>query len=275
LTRRLHIASSANPRLKALRRLARVRSQELVLVDGFRALRCALAGGVRVHEVYVAPELFLGGLGEGLVAEAEEAGAGVVEVVAAAFRTVAGHARPDGVLAVVDRPHHDLERLPLADEPLLVVAVGIERPGNLGTIVRTACAAGADAVVVADPCGDVFHREVVRGSIGTVFLLPVVGASGDRAISALRHRCIRVVATSPGSDRPYWQAGYAGGVAIVVGCERHGLPPTWLEAADEAVAIPMPGPADSLNVAVAAGVVLCEAARRRAPARDPRAGSPA
>jgi TrmH family RNA methyltransferase len=273
LTRRHHIASPANPRLKAVRRLARGRSRELVLADGFRALDCALAGGALVREVYLAPELSLGSGEEQLVAAAEERGACVVEVDAAAFRTVAAGVRPDGVLAVVDRPRRDLERLPLPSEPLVVVAVGIERPGNLGTIVRTACAAGADALVVADPCVDAFHREVVRGSVGTVFRLPVLTARGERAVASLRDRRLRIVATSPGAVRPYWQAGYAGGVAIVLGCERHGLPRTWLAAADEVVSIPLPGPADSLNVAVAAGVVLCEAARQRVGQAEKRAAA--
>jgi TrmH family RNA methyltransferase len=223
--------------------------------------------------VYVAPELSLGGGDERLVGEAEELGARVAEVDAAAFCAVAGRARPDGVLAVVERPRSGLELLPPADEPFLVVAVGIERPGNLGTIVRTACAAGADAVVVADPCVDVFHRDVVRGSVGTVFRLPVVTAGGEAAISFLRRRGVSVVATSPAGDVPYWQASYAGGIAIALGCERHGLPLPWLAAAGAHVAIPMPGPADSLNVAVAAGVVLCEAARRRASTRPRRARS--
>jgi TrmH family RNA methyltransferase len=227
---------------------------------------------VGVRELFVAPELFLGAEDAPFVAAVERSGATVVEVDAAAFRTVARNARPDGVLAIVERPAAPLATLSLPPEPLVVVAVGIERPGNLGALVRTACAAGADAVLVADPVTDAFGRDVVRGSVGTIFRLPIVVADGPEARRWLRERGIRLLVATPCADMPYWQAVYAGGVGIAVGSESHGLPAEWLEAADEQVAVPMPGPADSLNVAVAAGVVLFEAARRRS-RNPPRARS--
>jgi TrmH family RNA methyltransferase len=143
------------------------------------------------------------------------------------------------------------------------VAVGIERPGNLGAIARTACAAGADVLVTADPRTDVFHRDAIRGSVGAVFRLPCLAATTELVLSWLRAHEIRVVATTPAGGTPYWATSYAGAVAVALGSERHGLPDAWLESADERVAVPAHGPIDSLNVAVAAGVVLCEAARGR------------
>lgn len=171
--------------------------------------------------------------------------------------------RPDGLLAVVRRPATALETLELAREPFVVVAVAIERPGNLGTIARTACAAGADALLVADPRTDLFHRDAIRGSVGTVFSLPCGTASSAQALTWLREREIKIVATTPAAREPYWSPSYSGPVAVALGSERHGLPPVWLEAAAERVSVPLHGPVDSLNVGVAAGVVLCEAARSR------------
>ncbi|HVS84833.1 MAG TPA: RNA methyltransferase [Gaiellaceae bacterium] len=242
-----------------MRRLARRGSPELCLAEGERAVRAAVGGGATIRELYVAPELVTR---SELVEAAERRGADVVEIPAAVFSTLAG-GRPDGLLAVVERPRTPLAALAPGAEPLVAVAVAIERPGNLGTIVRTACAVGAHALVVADPRTDLFHRDVVRGSVGAVFRLPCATASTSEALAWLRELGIRVVATAPSAPTPYWGVEYTGAVAVVLGGERHGLPAAWLDAADERVAIPMPGPVDSLNVAVAAGVVLCAAASSR------------
>jgi RNA methyltransferase, TrmH family len=263
LARRLFIASPSNAPLKAVRRLGRARSQQLILVEGGRAIRAAVAGRVPIRELYVAPELFLGSDDGPLIDEAERCGARVVEVGAETFRTLSPHRRPDGLLALAERPATTLARLALPASPLVVVTAGIERPGNLGTIVRTACAAGADALVVADRCTDVFHPEVVRGSVGTVFRVPLAVTTTARAIAWLREREIGIVATTPAGSTPHRAAGYTGSVAVVLGGERYGLSAAWLDAAVERVAIPTRGPADSLNVAVAAGVFLFEAASRR------------
>jgi len=263
VTRRPFIASSSNARLKAVRRLARGRARELVVVEGAQALRRALEARADVREVFAAPALHLGGDDARLVREAELRGARVVEVSPAAFEAVAGRIRPDGVLALVARPPLTLAQLSPPGDAFVVVASGIERPGNLGTIVRTACGVGAHALLVADPCTDVFHRDVVRGSVATVFSIPIAVTTTDHAIAWLRGRRARILATTPGGPTPYWRVPYDGGVAVVLGGERSGLSDTWLQTADERIAIPLPGPADSLNVAVAAGVVLCEAARRR------------
>jgi len=171
--------------------------------------------------------------------------------------------RPDGLLAVVRRPPTALDVFEPPRRPLVAVAVAVERPGNLGAIARTACAAGADALLVADARTDVFHRDAIRGSVGTVFRLPSASAASEDVLAWLRAREIPIVATTPAAATPYWAPPYAGAVAVALGGERHGLPEIWLEAAAERVAVPAHGPVDSLNVAVAAGVVLCEAARAR------------
>ncbi len=256
------IVSSANVRLKAVRRLARRGSRELCLAEGGRAVRAAIAAGAAVLELYVSPDLPAGSGDSDLVEAAERCGAAVVEVGAAAFASLT-EGRPDGLLAVVRRPSTRLETLELPPQPFVAVAVAIERPGNLGAIARTACAAGVDALIVADRRTDLFHREAIRGSVGAVFSLPCASAPSEDVLAWLRERAIPIVATTPAAETPYWALPYAGAVAVALGGERHGLPPVWLDAATDRVAVPAHGPVDSLNVAVAAGVVLCEAARAR------------
>jgi len=261
LARRPLIVSSANPRLKAVRRLARRGAPGICFAEGARAVRAAFAAGAEVHELYVAPDL-LAGRDADLVSAGVSCGAAVVELGEHAFASLTLR-RPDGLLAVVRRPSTALSAFDPPREPFLAVAVAIERPGNLGAIARTACAAGVDALLVADPRTDLFHRETIRGSVGAVFRLPCAIATTEDALDWLREREIRLVATTPGAPAPYWTPSYAGGVAVAFGSERHGLPCAWLEAASECVSVPAHGPVDSLNVAVAAGVVLCEAARSR------------
>lgn len=209
-----------------------------------------------------APDLLAGGRDADLLTAADRCGADVVELGVEAFASLTER-RPDGLLAVVRRPATRLEVLDLPREAFVAVAVSIERPGNLGAIARTACAAGVDALLLADPRTDLFHCEAIRGSVGAVFSLPCATASTEQALAWLREREIWIVATTPAAPEPHWAPSYAGAVAVALGSERHGLPPTWLEAAGEQVSVPIHGPVDSLNVAVAAGVVLCEAARSR------------
>lgn len=258
--RRILITSSSNPRLKNIRRLRRCRRADAFIAEGYRQVACALEAGAPIRELYVAPSLWLGGSEDELVRRAH---APVVELSPPAFESICDQARPDGVLAVVERWSTSLELLRPVAPPLVLVAESVERPGNLGTIVRSACGAGADALVVADGCTDPFHPETVRGSVGTIFKLPLAEARTDTAISWFVERGISITVATPEADRPCWDADLSGPTAVVVGNERHGVSRAWLEAAGQTVRIPMPGPADSLNVAVAAGVVLFEAARQR------------
>jgi TrmH family RNA methyltransferase len=264
VTNTLHITSASNPRLKRLRRLLRRRGRSpLFVVEGHRQLRCAVEAGAPVLEVYVARELFLGAADADLVKQAARNGADVVELSAGAFRSVFRSVRPDGVAALAERWPTGLASVELGRSPLVLVVQGIERPGNLGTIVRSACAAGARAVVIADGAADPFQPDVVRGSVGTLFHVPLLEASTDEVVRWLRRYSVTVVVATPAAKDPYWSVDYTGPTALVVGSERHGLSASWLQQSDEAVSIPMPGRADSLNAAVAAGVVLFEASRQR------------
>ena len=234
----------------------------MVLVEGFRPLGRALEAGARVRELFVAPDLHLGDAEAELVRFAERRGATVTELGAAAFRSIAGRPRPDGLLALLDPPPTALGGFDPGREPLLLVAEAIERPGNLGTIARTACGAPVDGLVVCDGRTSVFHPDTVQGSVGALFRVPLAEAASAGARAWLRARGVRTIVATPAADRPFWEADYRGAVAIVVGSERHGVSAPWLEGA-ERVSIPMATGVDSLNVAVAAGIVLFEAVRQR------------
>lgn len=267
MTRRSTITSSANDRLKAVRRLARRSQSDVFLVEGHRQLRRALEARAVVREVYAAPELYLGSSDDELVARAERRGTRVTVLGESAFRSISGCTRPDGLLAVVERWPTALSTLPILPRPLLLVAQGVERPGNLGTIVRTACTSGATGLVACDVRTGLFHPDTVRGSVGTLFHVPAAECATADALPWLRDHGIGIVVATPEARRPLWEVELAGPVALVVGSERHGVSREWREAADETLSIPMPGASDSLNVAVAAGIVLFEAVRQRRSAR--------
>ena len=271
----LHITSAANPRLKQLLELRRRRARDatgLTLVEGFEELTLALAGGFPPQTLYICPELFsppgyagspaIGGQHE-LVAAARAAGTQIVRLSRAAFEKVAYREGPDGVLGVVALDNRDLPQLTLPAQPLVLVVEGVEKPGNLGAMLRTADAAGADAVVAVDPVTDWRNPNVIRASKGTVFTVPVATADVEAMVSWCLAHGIPLVVSTPEADRLHTEVDYTGPVALVVGSEKHGATKGLLSAADVRVRIPMAGRADSLNVATAAAVVLYEAVRQR------------
>lgn len=263
------ITSFANPRLKALTALRRRRVREesrSTLVEGFEELSLAVGAGVRPTAVYACPELFLPGVSAGpeeLVARLVASGVEVVRVSRSAFERVAYREGPDGLIAVVPAVVRELEQLVVGPRDLLLVCQGVEKPGNLGAMLRTADAAGVAAVVAADPVTDWGNPNVVRASKGTVFSVPVVSVTTARLLTWLREQDVELAVTAPDAGLDYTEADYTGRVAVAVGAEKHGADDALLAAATCRVAIPMAGQANSLNVAAAAAVVLFEAVRQR------------
>ena len=260
------ITSLQNPRIKNLVRLRdrRPRDEQKVFpVEGYRAISRALERKVPIRELYYAPDWFLGSNEEDLIAATEAAGARLFELTKTVFAKIAYRDRPEGLLAIVDQWAPTLEDLKLGDPPFLLVVESIEKPGNLGTILRSADAAGVDAVIVCDPVTDLFNPNVVRSSTGVLFAVDVAIQSSDEVIRWLKDRRIRIVATTPHSDTLYTRADLTGPLAVVMGSEQFGLSRTWLEACDLPVRIPMAGQADSLNVAMATLITLFEAVRQR------------
>ena len=260
------ISSLLNARVKAVVKL-RQRSHRdeagLMLIEGYRELKRALDNRHHPVELFFCKDLFQGSNEPALIERCRQAGAQVFECTAPVFTKIAYRDRPEGLLAVAPQIRGTLEALTLPPDPLLVVAEAIEKPGNLGTILRSADAAGANAVIVCDRCTDINNPNVVRASIGTIFSLPVVETSSAEALEWLARGKIRLVATTPHTDTLYTQADLKSGVAIVLGTEQYGLSDRWLARADLKVRIPMLGQADSLNVSAAATLLLYEAVRQR------------
>ncbi len=263
------ITSPANPRLRAVAALRDRReraARRLALVDGAREVRRVIEAGASVVEVYLSTEHRTDAEGEATLAAVAAAGVPVVHCGPRAFGRIGYGDRPDGILAVVVMPPTDLSHLALPTDPLVAVAEGVEKPGNLGAIARSADAAGVDALVAAGAGADPFHPNAIRASIATVFALPIAVAPSEEVAAWLRGHGIRIVAASAGHGIPYTEADLQGPVAIVLGSEATGLGPTWRGPDVTPVQIPMAGLADSLNVAAAAAVLFFEARRQRGPA---------
>jgi TrmH family RNA methyltransferase len=274
------ISSLQNPRVKQLVKLRDRRPRDeagVFLVEGYRQIVRALDKGIALTELYISPEWYPGDQGNepALIARAQEAGAKVFQLSKDAFAKVAYRERPDGLLAVAPqwrRTLADLEALLAAKAhagraPFLLVVEAIEKPGNLGTILRSADAAGVDALIVCDPVTDLFNPNVVRASTGVVFSVPVIIAESSEVRPWLAARGIRSVATTPSATDIYTDTDLRGPLAIVMGSEQYGLSDYWLREADARVLIPMAGQADSLNVAMATIITLFEAVRQRGSSR--------
>ncbi len=261
------ITSTANPRLKQAVRLRGHRERErqgLTLIDGVRETLRALAGGATLREVFVLRDLLSGPEASALVERLNEESIPLVELGRDAFEKLAYGDRLDGVVAVAETPPRTLDELILPPEPLIGVVEGVEKPGNLGAILRSADGAGVNAIVVADTATDLFNPNIIRASIGTVFAVPVAVASSGDVLPWLQARGIAIVAARVDGSVDYVDADYSGAVAIALGSEARGLSDAWGELARQSVKLPMLGVADSLNVSATAAVLFYEARRQRA-----------
>jgi TrmH family RNA methyltransferase len=261
-----HIQSRQNPRVQNLAKLndrAHRVAQGRFLVEGHREIERALARAGTIEEIYFCPEHFRPGQGEALLEKAAMAGVPLCRLAPSAFEKASLREGPDGLLGVAKAWRLGLGDLVLSAAPLVLVVERVEKPGNLGALLRSADAAGADAVLVCDAATDLFNPRVVRNSQGTLFSLPVAVAEPAEALAFLRANKLTVVATTPETEKAYWDTDLGGPAAVIVGGEKDGLTKFWLDAADQRVRIPMRGRADSLNVAAAAALVLYEACRQR------------
>lgn len=259
------ITSTRNPRVQAALALRDRRAREaagMTLVDGARELARALAGGAEVVELFLQPDA-LDDVAAGTAALALEGGALPVAVTGRVLDRLAYGDRSDGLVATVRIPDLRLEALRLPANPLLVVLEGVEKPGNLGAVLRSADGAGADAVIAADPRTDLFNPNAIRASIGTIFGRPVAVGPSDAVRRRLAAEGIRLVAARVDAPRRYTDADLRGPLAIVLGSEAEGLSGAWDGEGVEPVSLPMLGVADSLNVSIAAAILLYEARRQR------------
>ncbi len=262
----LEITSPANPRIKQLvalrRRRGRDQADGATLVEGAAEIGLALAAGVRPQALYYCPELSTPG-SLAITEQAASAGAEIIRVSRPVFDKISYREGPDGWLAVVPAVPDRLDQLQLTARPLVLVCAGLEKPGNLGAILRTADAAGLDAVIAVDPVTDWANPNVVRASKGTVFSVPVASAATQEALAWIGSHGLQIVAATPDAQQLVTEADLTGPTVIAVGAEQTGLTDDWLKRADVRIRIPMFGLADSLNVSTSAAIISYEAVRQR------------
>ena len=266
MTEATFISSLANQGVKnvvKLRQRSHRDEMNLMLIEGYREIKRALDNNHLPTELFYCEELFQGSNNNSIIERCAAAGARIFKCPEPVFAKMAYRDRPDGLLGVAPQIRIPLQALKVPENPLIVVAEAIEKPGNLGTILRSADAAGVHAVIVCDRCTDINNPNVVRASIGTLFSLPVVETTTAEAQAWMRERGIHIVAATPHTTHLYTDVNMAEPTAIVLGTEQYGLSDYWLNEQHHKVRIPMLGQCDSLNVAAAATILLYEAVRQR------------
>jgi len=260
------ITSLQNPRIKEIVKLKNRRKRDerqVILIEGYKAVLSALENGYRLDEIYYCPDLYLGENETMLIDLAVKGGATPFQTTKDVFTKIAYRDRPEGIIAIAPQIHQKLEDLTVDDHSLFLVAEAIEKPGNLGTMLRSSDAARVSGVIVCDPRTDVYNPNVVRASIGTLFTVPIVTTTTDEFVQWKDKNSIVTLATTPSASAIYTDVDMTGKVALILGTEQVGLSDEWLNMADERILIPMYGQADSLNVSAATTLVLFEAVRQR------------
>lgn len=264
------ITSLQNPRVKQVLSLRDRRDRDksgLFLIEGFRELLRAVDSGWKIETLFYCPELFLGSNEGALIQKIGVQGAKLLECSQPVFQKLSYRDRPDGLVAIAPKKEGGFiefaEEIEKKNKPFLVVAEAIEKPGNLGTILRSSDAVGLDGLIVCDRCTDIYNPNVVRASVGTLFTVPVVEAQGEETLAWLKKQGIAILAATPSAEKEFTQVDMRGPLAIAVGTEQLGLSERWMKNADLQVRIPMCGVADSLNVAMATTLLLYEALRQR------------
>lgn len=263
----MEITSPSNPKLKYVVKLrtcsAREESGEMI-VEGFRECRRALDNGYRPRAIFHCPDFYLKNENEPvLVDECRAKGAEVFTCSRQCFAKIAYKERPDGLLMVGPHVTVKLADLKLPENALVIVTEAIEKPGNLGTILRSADAARVAAVIVCNRATDIHNPNVVRASTGTMFSVPIAEATSGEALEFLKSRGFKILAATPHAEKLHFEVDLTGNVAIALGAEQYGLTAKWMDGAELRVRIPMLGLADSLNVSAAATILVYEAVRQR------------
>ena len=251
------ITSLQNDKIKNLVKLQKSserKSQNLILIEGWKEINQAIDNGFQIEAFY---------LNEDKIEELNKL-SGIIYLLAPhVFNKVAYRENTEGIIAVAKPKFHSFDTLKLRENPLLIVLESVEKPGNLGAVLRTAEAAAVDAVIVCDPLTDIYNPNVIRSSLGCVFSVPVVACSNQDAIQYLKKKNIRIFAAELKASKRYDLIDFTQPSAIVLGTEATGLSDEWINAADEKIIIPMLGSHDSLNVSVSAAILVFEALRQR------------
>ena len=260
------LTSINNPRIKEVKNLRESvarRASGFFIIEGCRELSLALEAGIAITSFYFCPEFLGNDIHGQLLARIRNTKVAIFEVSKQVYEKIAYGNRREGLLAVAKRPHLNLSETRCKAVPFVVIAEHIEKPGNLGALVRTADGAGADMVIAADSVTDTYNPNAVRSSRGAVFTIPVVNTSSEEALRWLKKNNIKIIAALIEAETVYTDIDFKKPFAIVLGSEDKGLSALWKDNADYRVRIPMAGKADSLNVSASAAIVLFEAVRQR------------
>jgi TrmH family RNA methyltransferase len=258
------ITITQNPLIKQLVLLKEKSRQRkktgLFLIEGKRELSLAIKGGYKVKSLLFFPDLF----SESEANAMSSYGIEIIEISKEVFQKLAHRDTTEGVIAVVNSKNHNLETLKLESKnPLILVAEAPEKPGNIGALLRTADAANVDAVIIANPKSDLYNPNIIRSSVGCVFTTEIAMASSEEVITFLKKYNFNIYSAILQESEPYHTQNYTLPTAIVVGTEATGLTQEWRDAATQNIIIPMQGVIDSMNVSVAAGILIFEAKRQR------------
>ena len=262
------ITSLQNPKIKQLLLLQQKSSERrktgLFVVEGQQELQHCMEAGYEVDTVFYCPALISQGDSPSvLAAHGDIPRVKCFEVSREVYEKVAYRGSTEGVIAEVRTRSLQLDDLKLGEHPLIVVLESVEKPGNLGAILRSADASGVDAVVVCDPLTDLYNPNLIRSSVGAAFTVPCVACRSEECIAFLKQRGIKILTAQLQDSHLYYDTDMTCGTAIVMGTEHSGLTPQWRQAADSHIRIPMQGRVDSLNVSVSAAILMFEAVRQR------------
>jgi len=256
------ITSTQNPKIKSLIALEKPRErrrQQLFLIEGKKEIELALEAGYKIGNIFFCDEV----LSATDIPQELRTDKLLIPVSKEVFDKLAVRESTGGMIAVAEQKTHQLTNIRLKKTPLVLVLEGVEKPGNLGAILRTADAAGADAVIICDPHTDFYNPNVIRSSVGCVFTNQLGAATSSETIEWLKQHNIKIFCTSLQAAKPYVQIDFTQSCAIVMGTESTGLSAAWTDEADANIIIPMQGRIDSMNVSNAAAVVVFEALRQR------------
>ena len=262
------ITSHSNPHIKNILKLREKKERGkagTILIEGAREILRAKESGVVFSELYFCPEFCNGQGARALIKEikSKSKGAKLFEVTEKIFSRISFGERKEGILAICQRPRRSFGDIKFKKEPFLIVVERVEKPGNLGALLRSCDGAGVDGIIFCENQTDTYNPNVVRSSLGTIFSVCVVESSNEEALLFLRKNKIRIFAATPNTKILYTQADFNSALACVVGSEEAGLSDFWLKNSDTQIKIPMQGKADSLNVSATTAILLYEALRQR------------
>jgi len=257
------ITSVQNPKIKNIVKLQQKSSerkkQNLVVIEGMREISLAIKSDIQLKTLFICPDIISY---DDVVSELkfdEQS----FEISKDIFEKLAYRDSTEGLIALAEPKQLKLENIELRENPLIIILESVEKPGNLGAILRTADAAKVDAVIICDPLTDIYNPNIIRSSVGCVFTNQVIACSAEESISWLKEKGIKSYAAALTANKYYHEKDFTQPTAIVMGTEAEGLTEKWLKGADEQIIIPMSGEIDSLNVSTSTAILVFEAMRQR------------